>query len=424
MARHDVDDSVHETVRSDVVGEPVAESLTRRWWLWPLVIYLVNRALNAVMMIVASRSAISLEQLVGLGHRHFGTDAGTAPLGYLATATNWDGQWYWEIAAHGYPFELPSDGAGHVQQNAWAFFPLYPYLVRVVMLVTRLDFPIAAVGVSLVCGAIAMLLAYRIAHRRYGHVGGILAVVGLSTFICSPVFQIAYAEGLALALLLGVLLAAVTKRYAVAAGLLLLLALTRGVAAPLVPTFFLYGAYLWRKGRLARRDTIGLLSLTACAGCLTFLWFAIAALVTGRPDAYVLTQKAWNPELTVVPVIRFIDRNSDVVGGAAGAAVIVVVWAAFLIWFLTKGQKEPLLAIWSAMYVAYLLAVTDWNWSNVRYYLLALPILWPLLRPAAGEQSPAQRVAVYSLVGVLGLASQWWYIRYCMTISPQLVQVP
>ncbi|GEO31876.1 hypothetical protein TAE01_36860 [Terrabacter aerolatus] len=375
-------------------------------------------------MVVASSSAITLEKFVSLGGRHFGTDAGTARPGYLTTATSWDGQWYWEIAAHGYPFELPTDGSGHVQQNAWAFFPLYPYLVRGVMFVTRLDFPIAAVGVSLACGAIAMLLAYRIAHRRYGHVGGILGVVGLSTFICSPVFQIAYAEGLALALLLGALLATLTKRYAVAAALLLLLALTRGVAAPLVPTFLLYGAYLWRRGLLARRDAIGLLSLSAVAACLTFAWVGIAALVTGRPDAYVATQKAWNPELTVVPVIRFIDRNSDVVGGTAGAAVIVAVWATFLIWFLTKGQKEPLLAIWSGMYVAYLLAVTDWNWSNVRYYLLALPVLWPLLRPSAGERSPSQRIAIYALVGVLGLAAQWWYIRYCMTVSPQLVQVP
>ncbi|MGO4604098.1 hypothetical protein [Terrabacter sp. 2YAF2] len=398
--------------------------LVRRWWVWPLALYIVTRLVNGVMFAMASRSAISLEEFVGLGGRHFGTDAGTAPPGYLTSVTRWDAQWYWEIAAHGYPSDLPTDASGNVEQNPWAFFPLYPYLVRAVMFVTRLDFPIAASVVSLTCGAAAMLLIYRVVKRQYGHLGGVLAGLAMTTFMCAPVFQMAYAESLALALLLAYFWCVLEGRYVAAGFVLLMLALTRGVAAPLAPVMLLYAALLWRRGRLARSDAVGLLSLAAWSGALAFAWFVIVGAVTGRWDAYVLTQKAWNPELTVIPVVRFMQRNSDVPGGQVGAAVIALAWAAFLIWFLTKGQQEPLLALWTGMYVAYLLAVTDWNWSNVRYYVLALPVLWPLVGRLRGERNPMPRVIVAGAVALVGVAMQWWYIRYCVTVSRELVQVP
>ncbi|WP_020145240.1 hypothetical protein [Terracoccus sp. 273MFTsu3.1] len=399
-------------------------ALTGRWWLWPLAIYLVTRALNAVMIVVAGRSSITLEEFVGSGHKHFGTFAGTAPPGYLTSVTRWDGQWYWEIAAHGYPSVLPTDANGNVEQNPWAFFPLYPYLVRGVMFVTRLDFPVSATLVSLTCGAAAMLVLYRVVQPRYGHLGGTLAVLGMTTFVCAPVFQMAYAEGLALLLLLISLWSVLARRYVLAAIVLLLLAFTRGVTAPLAPALLLYGALMWRRGRIRRKDAVALVLLATWAGLLAFAWFVTAGVVTGRWNTYVLTQKAWNPELTVIPVVRFIARNSDVAGGQIGASVIAIAWAALLIWFLTKGQKEPLLALWTGMYVAYLLAVTDWNWSNVRYYLLALPVLWPLVAPFRGERSARPRVLVACVVAAVSLAMQWWYIRYCVTISPELVQVP
>ena len=49
---------------------------------------------------------------------------------YLTFTAQWDGQWYKAIAEHGYPATLPVDGTGLVQQNPWAFYPLFPLLSR------------------------------------------------------------------------------------------------------------------------------------------------------------------------------------------------------------------------------------------------------------------------------------------------------
>ena len=400
------------------------DPLPGRWWLWPLVIYLGTRLVNAVMIVIASNSSITLEEFVGSGHLHFGTDAGTAPPGYLTTVTRWDGQWYWEIAARGYPSELPTDASGNVEQNPWAFFPLYPYVVRGVMFVTRLDFPLASVAVSLVAGAVAMLLLYRLVARRHGPVGGIIAVLAMSTFICAPVMQISYTEGLALALVLAVITCVTRQRYWWAALALLFLGLTRGVAVAFAPALVVYAFLLWRQGSLSRRRTVALGLLAVWSGLVGVIWPVIVGVSTGMPRAYLLTQQAWNPELTSTPIARFLERNSDMPGGVTTAAVVAAVWAVLLIWLFTLGQQEPMLRAWTIAYIVYVLAVVDWNWSAVRYYLLAIPVFWPLVRAGVPEDRPRQRVLVAVVFALVGVAAQWWWIRYCLVISRELVQVP
>ena len=410
--------------RSVARWSPGASALTRRWWLWPLAIYLANRLVNAVMIATASNYSITLEEFVGLGDRHFGTDAGTAAPGYLTSATRWDGQWYWEIAAHGYPSALPRDASSNVQQNPWAFFPLYPYLVRGVMFLTRMDFPLASVLVSLTAGAVAMLLLYRLVTLRHGRLGGVLAVLGVSTFICAPVMQISYTEGLALVLILTVITFVTDQRYFWAAGALVLLGLTRGVAVAFAPALVLYASLLWRQGSPSRRQMVPLSLLAVLAGLIGVVWPVIVGVVTGEPRAYLLTQQAWNPELASIPIARFLERNSDVPGGVVTAAVIAIVWVGLLLWLFTLGQQEPMLRAWAIAYVVYVLAVVDWNWSAVRYYLLAIPLFWPLVRAGVPEDRPRQRIAVAVTFAVVGVAAQWWWIRYCVTVSRELVQVP
>jgi len=68
--------------------------------------------------------------------------------GYLDMATLWDAQWYRIIATQGYPVPLPVDAAGAVQQNAWAFFPGFPFLVKAVMAATGLSFSYVTNGID------------------------------------------------------------------------------------------------------------------------------------------------------------------------------------------------------------------------------------------------------------------------------------
>ena len=99
---------------------------------------------------------------------------------YLTFTAQWDGQWYLHIAEQGYPRRLPTDASGLVQQNAWAFYPLFPFLSRVLMDLTHLDFYWVGSTLSLVlgfvaAGAMALLLRDRIGspvHHRHGRALG------------------------------------------------------------------------------------------------------------------------------------------------------------------------------------------------------------------------------------------------------------
>ena len=89
---------------------------------------------------------------------------------YLTFTAQWDGQWYQHIAEQGYPRRLPTDANGLVQQNAWAFYPLFPFLSRVLMDLTHLDFYWVGSTLSLLlgfvaAGAMALLLRDRIGAR-------------------------------------------------------------------------------------------------------------------------------------------------------------------------------------------------------------------------------------------------------------------
>ncbi len=74
------------------------------------------------------------------------------PHTYLHVIANWDGQWYRLIASHGYPSHAAGRRMASLQQNAWAFYPVFPLLVRLVM-ITGVSFGLAASVVSLACGA-------------------------------------------------------------------------------------------------------------------------------------------------------------------------------------------------------------------------------------------------------------------------------
>jgi hypothetical protein len=399
--------------------------LPRRWWIAPLVVFLTARVFNTVMMAVASEAQMTWSQFLAMGlSYHVAADA-PAPAGILGIATNWDGQWYWDIATRGYPTTLPRDASGTVSFNAWAFYPLYPLTVRGVMRLTGLGFPASAMTTSITFGALATVLVHRLVARRQGQRAGLAAAIGVNTFICAPVLQIAYTEAMALFLILTILYLVLTRRYGWAAAAVLPLALSRGIIAPLAPALLIYALLLWRRSWGNRRDYLSLVLLSGWAGALSFAWIFIAGSATGVPDAYRETQRAWNPSVDVPAVVRFVRESSDIPGGVVTATLVTLVFCATLVAIFTWRQHEPLLGLWTASYVLYLLALVDWNPSTIRYYLLALPVFWPVVNGVARDPKNARSAwaAVMVLAGT-GLVLQWWWIRYTLVLSPELVQVP
>jgi hypothetical protein len=344
------------------------------WWGQTLGVYAVSRLLLVVVFV-----RVALVQQANLW-----TDARPsyfAFVGYL-----FDGSWYRQIAEQGYPASLPVGADGLVQQNAWAFFPAYPMLVRAVMAVTGGSWVVVAPVVSTLLGAAAVLVVHRVivvgAPRAVAGWPGLplATVAAVCAFPTSAVLQVAYTESLALLLVAGALLLILRRRYEWAAVAILALGLTRAVALPMAVVLAVHALVRWRadrtgSDRFGARDRVRVAGLVAVAVVSGFAWPAICGWVTGVPDGYLLTQESWRglrsvePFLgwTYVPAFWFGSWAPVVLIGGFGLTALVLL--APSAWRL--GRE---LHTWAAAYVLYLVAVSEPGSSLARFLLLAFPL--------------------------------------------------
>jgi Mannosyltransferase (PIG-V) len=163
----------------------------------------------------------------GLGDRFFDTFA------------QWDSGWFIGIAHDGY----------RSKQTA-AFFPLYPLLIHGVAEVVR-SYVVAAVLVSLVAGAVAVVVLHRLARPAFADD----TVLFVALYPIAFVFTAAYSDGLFVALAAGSFLAGVQRRSLLAGVLGGLACATRLVGLALLPALLVL---LWPR---RRRDVLGLVPL-------------------------------------------------------------------------------------------------------------------------------------------------------------------
>lgn len=339
---------------------------------------------------------------------------------YFDMAGLWDAQWYKIIATQGYPVPLPVDASGVVHQNAWAFFPGFPYTVKVAMAVTGLPFTPAAVLTNLVLGGCAIVvvlqLLQRVAGRRVGLAGAIL----LCAFPSAPTLQIAYSEALGLLLVALALLWLVERRYGLTAVVVLLLALTRPVVAPFAVVVLVHLLVRWARRRddpfgVRERVEVVLLGLFSAASSL--LWPAIVGWITGVPSAYARTQGTWRSGGEVRPFSQAFGIARLLLGehGVAWLLLGAVVFTAVVLspWGRRVGSE---LQAWLLVYPAYLLAATE-PWTSTYRYLL---LMFPLGALATGVVASRRRL-MWAGVGVLVVIGLVLQVRW---VNDLLVFVP
>jgi hypothetical protein len=201
----------------------------------------------------------------------------------------WDSHWYRIIAETGYPSELPVTDEGRIGENAWAFMPVYPFIVRFFMGVTGLPFSVVSVILSTIAFACFVFVADRFFRRIIGDRAALGAVAIIAFSPVSPVFQVGYAESLGLLLLAVVLVGLSERRWWLAALAIPFAALTRPVGVPLALAVLIVAVVLWRT-EPRRASLVGLVALAGASGVA---WPLVAWWVTGRPTAYLDTEFAW-----------------------------------------------------------------------------------------------------------------------------------
>ncbi len=167
----------------------------------------------------------------------------TAPFGaggeaLIGPGARWDSRWYLEIAEHGYGDDLARP----------AFFPLYPFLVALIAVVVR-EPAVAGILVSVACLGGALVLLHRLTELELGQPAATattwLVALGPMSFFFSAI----YPEALFLLLSVASVLSARRDRWALAAVLALLAAMTRSAGVVLVIPL---AVMAWDSGRRSR----------------------------------------------------------------------------------------------------------------------------------------------------------------------------
>jgi hypothetical protein len=394
-----------------------------------LVVYLVSRVVCLVAIWVA---ATWFQNPAGVGHTdpRFGDMIGL-----------WDGVWYRRIVEDGYPVPLPVDADnGKITYSAWAFYPLYPYLVKGVML-TGLSFDVAGVLVNVVLGAVAALLVWAVlrtgVHADRQPQRERLALVAACLWCFYPTTALMmepYTEALAVTLVAAALLLLTRRRYLLVALVALPLGFTRGVAPALGVAALIHLVIRWREDRAAGLRPLGGERLSAVVmlgalGVSAIAWPVVAGVVTGVPTAFFDVQAVWGQQPDKGPFVLWFEWAWQA-KGLGGVVVLVALFATYIA--LVLGRHGRWISIearaWALAYPIYLFAVVRPITSMWRFLLLDFPLAALLasvaMRTANGQTVVPhwrRRVAVVLVVVVAGL---FWWTCTLLTYTPWGSQPP
>jgi hypothetical protein len=364
-----------------------------------LIIYLISRAFD---FLVISRVA-----------RFQAPSLWTSPdPGYLGVISLWDGDWYRRVAESGYPQGLPIDSYGHVAQNEWAFYPLYPLTVRQVIKLLGTGWPVSASLVALVCGAIAVVIMRSLVESVAGRRMAMWTVALFCFFPSAPVLQLAYTESMSIMLLVGALWCLQRRHYLPAVPVILLLGVARPIGVPVAAVVGLHAL-----GRLRRRRTepvtaagyAAMTVLLAAAAVAAVEWTVIVGRLSGNPNGYTETMAAWRVNHEIVLLKPWWRMSQYFFGewtGPAVLALVVVVTA----WLLTHPAASVIagdLRAWVVCYLGYLAVVLDPSTSLPRYLLPLFPIGTVLLSASTSSAYRRTLLLVFAAGQVLWVSWLW-----------------
>jgi hypothetical protein len=407
----------------------VAARALRRPVAFLMLVYAVTRVLALLAMWAA---AVWFQTPAGVGHID-------PTLGDILGS--WDSVWYKRIALHGYPIPLPADPeTGLLTYSAWAFYPAFPMLVRVVML-TGLPFEVGAVLVNLALGAAATLLVWQCFHFAL-HASPQparerLALVAAALWCLYPatgLLLMPYTEALACALVAASLLLLMQRRYALVAAVAVALGFTRGVAPAIACAVMVHLAIRWREDRAAgitplrgQRWTAAL--MIAATAVSSIAWPVVVGIASGLPMAFFDVQAAWGQRPESVPFELWLTWAWDS-HGVFGVVILIALVATYIA--LVLGRHGRWLAIelrvWALAYPLYLLAVVRPITSMWRFLLLDFPLAALVASVAMRTSTGAtvvshwrRRVAVVVVVLVGGM---FWFSCTLLTYVPWAATPP
>lgn len=338
----------------------------------------------------------------------------------------WDSKWYERIARHGYPVPLPLDPqTGRFTYSAWAFYPLFPLLMRGLDAI-GVPFIAGALVLNVVLSTLAAVLIWATLHQGT-HADpqpqrarlALVAACLWSFYPATPVMLKPYTEALAMVLIAASLWALLRRRYLLVALLSVPLGFTRGVAPALGLAALVHLVVRWREDRRAGLDPlrgarVAAVVMLVMTGLSGVAWPLVAGWVSGIPSAFFDVQAAWGMQPSAGPFRLWLQWAWDS-KGVLGVIVIVGLVATYISLIAGRhGRWIPVeVRAWAIAYPIYLFAVVRPITSMWRFLLLDFPLAAlaasVAMRTSNGSQVvPHWRRRVGIVVLLLLIGMLWW----------------
>ncbi|MFF9606738.1 glycosyltransferase family 39 protein [Streptomyces sp. NPDC014684] len=376
----------------------------------------------------------------------------------------WDSLWYTRVAELGYGYEvrLPN---GDVHSNL-AFFPLLPWLERLLHAVTPLSYADAGLVVSLLASLAAAGGIFAVADRVYGPRAGVCAVLLWAVLPVGIVQSMAYSESLFTALAAWSLYAVLTGRWVSAGVLAALAGLTRPVGLAVVAAVWAAGVLTFVRERGAR-DACGgdgahgpaadvragrvactggaheaTRALSAPDGALHATralplttraphppaWRRVLGLLlaplgaagyvlwvgrrTGKgPLGYLDVQAGWRNGFDGgYAFARFVaDKFTSLPSALAGVGLIAGVVLLIALYATGVRQRQPLpLLVYTGVVLALALCASSYFGSKPRLLMPAFPLLFPLARALARPRTARSALVTAGLAVLAAVYGAFW----------------
>ncbi|MFF2075542.1 glycosyltransferase family 39 protein [Kitasatospora sp. NPDC058162] len=401
-----------------VSGEPAEERAGRAPGRFMALVDRFAPALGAYAVVKAIGLTVFLMLLEHTGDylkKQPGRGGGAHAWDVLGT---WDGVWYQRIAENGYDpqlIELHGFPLATYYENSAAFFPLYPWLMRLVGAVTGLGPYGSGIVVSVLASLVAAAGIFAIAERLAGFRAGVIAAVVWGLFPGSGVEWAVYSDSLFVALSAWACYCVMTRRW-LAAGLLALVAgLNRPTAAALIAAVSIAAlvALVRRTDGVARPLTAMLITPWGLFGYVAWVGWRM-----GDWGGYFKLQRgAWNRYFdfgasTVRTVMDVITGHwdfwqSNPVPDLIAIALLIALPG--LVVLLARARPPLVLWVYTAMTVFTALSSNQIFGNISRYLLPAFPLF-------IGLAVALRKVRTSSLIGLFAMPAiaAGWYAGYAL----------
>ncbi|MGX1269054.1 hypothetical protein RKD18_002248 [Streptomyces phaeoluteigriseus] len=333
---------------------------------------------------------------------------------YTLLTARWDSLWYTRVAELGYGYEvrLPN---GDVHSNL-AFFPLLPWLERLIAAATPLSYADAGFAVSLFASLAAAWGIFAVADLLYGRRAGVCAVLLWAVLPVGIVQSMAYSESLFTALAAWSLYAVLAGRW-VTAGLLASLAgLTRPVGLAVVAAVWVAGVVSFVRER-STADAGGARIAPRALGLLLAPLGAVGYVLwvghrTGKgPLGYLDVQAGWRNGFDGgYAFARFIiDKFTSIPSAFAGVALLIGVALLVRLYVAGVRGRQPLpLLVYTGTVLALALCTSSYFGSKPRLLLPAFPLLFPLALALARLRPRRSALVVAGVAVASAVYGAWW----------------